>query len=119
MTFENLGGVEDCSEAFILTQPPFGSSGLGDQHSPKPWPKSVFCFCPMSRQALFPSDLGALWVRRIDHLSDRSQSTPCYITRIGKIRRKVSTKPSEPFHSQENCAPVSIRISLEYLPVYR
>jgi len=31
-------------------------------------------FCPVSRRALFPSDLGALWMRRIDHLSDRSQS---------------------------------------------
>jgi hypothetical protein len=113
MTFENLGGSEDCGEAFLLAQPPNGSSGLGDRNSPKPWPKSVFCICPLSRRGLFPSDLGALWVRSIDHLSDPSQSTTCFMTRIGKIRREVSTNASVPISSQKNFAPVSIRISLE------
>jgi len=39
------------------------------------------------------------------------------MTGIGKNRRKASANPSELFHSQENCAAVSIRISLEFSPV--
>src|SRR5216683_7802633 len=64
MTFENLCGTEECCEAFLLTRPANSSSGLGDLHSPMPWPKSVFCFRPLSWRALISSDEFFLWVRR-------------------------------------------------------
>jgi hypothetical protein len=44
MTFETLGGAMDCREAFLLARPPYGSSGFGDLHSPKPQPKSEISF---------------------------------------------------------------------------
>src|SRR6266851_4811127 len=73
MTFKNLCGTEECSEAFLLTRPAYSSSGLGDLHSPN---LAEICVLfpsfvpagPLSFQRM--SSVG----RRIDHLSDPSQS---------------------------------------------
>ena len=62
---------------------------------PKHWPKSELRFCSKSRRALFPTDVCTLWVRRIDHLSDPSQSTAASRQVSAKIaRRPVHTHPA-------------------------
>ena len=76
-----------------------------------PWPKSELWFCLLSRRALFPTDSGVLWVRRIDHLSDPSQSLrlqdsyrqkspqgQCKSIRAFFILRKIARRFPSAFH---------------------
>jgi hypothetical protein len=56
---------------------------------PKYWPKSELRFCSKFRWALFPTDLCTLWVRRIDHLSDPSQSA----TASRQVSAKIARRP--------------------------
>lgn len=118
MTFQSLGGTEDCGDAFLFARPPYSSSGLGGVHSPTQWPKSEFWFCPKSRRALFPSDMCVPWVRRIDHLSDPRQSTtPSWQVSAKIVLRSVQFQHTRRIVKKKWPAD-SIGVSPEFSPIY-
>jgi hypothetical protein len=74
MTFETLGAAEDRSETFVLRG--LDRARLNLVICTHLSLCRILCFVSVlcSGGPLFRTDLSVLWLRRIDHLSDRSQS---------------------------------------------